>query len=99
MMHISPISTKFINFPYFIKISKFSHIFVQFTFLAKFTFYCFPYFDQAAFVHHALHVLDAPDTDIHKMTLITEYSAYAICTYPKMSSIDIPHFKMGPDSI
>jgi len=24
---------------------------------------CFPYFDHDAFTHHALHVLNAPDSD------------------------------------
>src|SRR6218665_2846236 len=45
-----PISRKFINVV---------PIFVQFRFFAE--FFCFPlYFDHDTFMHHALHVLDAP---------------------------------------
>jgi len=53
IMHIayfSPISTKFIHFPYFCKIYFFCLIYVS----------CSPYFDHEAFMHHALQVLDAP---------------------------------------
>ena len=43
--------------PYFRKISKCFHIFVQFTFLPNLLF-CFPYFDHDTL--NALLVLDAP---------------------------------------
>src|SRR6218665_3305789 len=48
--------------PYFRKIYKFPPIFLQFTcLLPKLRFFASPYFDDDAFMHHALHVghLDA----------------------------------------
>jgi len=48
---VSPISTKFIYFPYFCSIYIFGLIFLYFT----------PaYFDHDVFMQHSLHVLDAP---------------------------------------
>ena len=52
------------NFPYFRNIYTLPPMFVQLTFFASFTCFCFPYFDQNAwcinFMHRALHILDAP---------------------------------------
>src|SRR6218665_2058365 len=49
MMHFPSISIQLINSPYFRSIFFFSYVF------------SFPYFDNDAFMHHALYILDAPE--------------------------------------
>ena len=52
-----PISTKCINFPIF--------LFILRGFLPNLRFFASLYFDHDAFLHNALHVLDAPDRMHH----------------------------------
>src|SRR6218665_881640 len=51
ILHIPPISTKFINFLCFVK----------FTFLLNLSVFASPYFHHDSFMHHAVHVPDASD--------------------------------------
>src|SRR6218665_3066713 len=63
MMHIaySPHFHKIYKFLlYFHKIYTFPPISTKFTFLGLIYVFCFPYFDHDAFMHHTLHILDAP---------------------------------------
>ena len=50
---------KIYKFLHFRKNFKFLPIFVQFTYFCLIYFYCFTLFDHDAFMHQALHVLDA----------------------------------------
>ena len=53
-----PLFHEIVLFPYF---SKFTPDFVKFTcFYILYMFFVSPYFDDDAFMHHTMHVLDAP---------------------------------------
>jgi len=57
--YISPYFAKIILSPYFSKFPPFfRYIYVGFTYFVLFSFP--PYFDHDAFMHHTMHVLDAP---------------------------------------
>jgi len=60
-MHISPLFQFFYKSPYIGKIYDF----------LLFTFFCFPYFDHDAFMHHALHALEAPELNDCKQGAVT----------------------------
>ena len=74
ILHITPISQKIHKFPPISSkiISKFSSIFVQIMCFGQLTFLPSPYFDHDAFVHHALHVLGAPDR--HRCIVVKQWS-------------------------
>jgi len=64
-INFPPISAKCINSPYFLSIDFIGLIYL---------FLLPPYFDHAAFMHHALHVLDAPEQHEHLENQSGEHS-------------------------
>src|SRR6218665_625307 len=59
MMHIA-------YSPYFRKMYKFPPILFKFPYFYLIYFFSSPYFDHDAFMHHALHVLDAHASEVYR---------------------------------
>src|SRR6218665_3282879 len=65
--YIPPCFAKIILSPYFYKFPP--PVLDKFTcFLHTLRVFCSPYFDHDAFMHHPMHVLDAPPTMLHSAT-------------------------------